>query len=218
MKRFEQHGHGLRRQDTEHPHRIELFPPQAATSGCRSVWFISFALLPTLSIHCVLGASLQLAPPLLPVEQACPLAIPLIFTQDGNSASGIQFDLIYDTTTVDIAFTVSKSTSQSAKRVYTSDLAASGTRFLVIGLNDDPIPDGVLIHLQVSLKNSSDAQFLMFSLSHGVATDRDSHAVPLFLLITAPSTIESTGPSFATPRNFCHGASRNSTLLRTYRW
>ena len=158
-------------------------PRRSGHNGRRQVAF--FGLLSTACIQSVFGASLQIASPLQPIRQGCTLTIPVSFAAEGSSVTGIQFDLHYDTSLLDIQFTVGQATDQAGKRVFTGDLSGSGTRFLIVGINDGPITDGVAVDLKVSLKAPGDPQWVTLAVLNAAATDGDGHLVPFFVVMSA---------------------------------
>jgi uncharacterized protein (TIGR03437 family) len=94
----------------------------------------------------------------LPHSAAAPgssLLLPVSFAAQGDSVSGIQFDLQYDTSVMSISVTVSDASRASGKSLYIANPAPNQIRFVIVGLNRRLIPDGTLCTLFVNLNGNA---------------------------------------------------------------
>ena len=87
------------------------------------------------------------------------------FASPSISVSGVQFDLQYDNAAMSLTATLGDSGTAAGKSMFSVDLAPNKKRFLIIGLNQASIPDGILLTLSVNIKSTASAGVygLMFS-------------------------------------------------------
>lgn len=138
--------------------------------------------LPAWVVYCLLGGAAALGDQLsLPGVSATPgtrIILPVEFRSLGGSVAGVQFDLQYDSAAMSIAATADDAVSNSGKSLYHADLAPNKRRFLVVGLNQNPIPSGTLINLLVYLNSNASSGSYPLIFSNIVATDRYGLAEP----------------------------------------
>jgi uncharacterized protein (TIGR03437 family) len=79
------------------------------------------------------------------------ILFPMTFAAQGASVSGVQLDLEYDGTNLSLAATVGDALRQSGKNLSTVDLASNHKRILIVGPNQNQIPDGTLFNLFVNV-------------------------------------------------------------------
>jgi uncharacterized protein (TIGR03437 family) len=118
----------------------------------------------------------------LPGQSAAPgssIVIPVAFATQGGSVSGVQFDLQYNSSAMSLAATVGDAARNSGKRPYLADLAPDKRRFLVVGFNQNLIPDGTLVNLFVNLNPNAPNGVYRLKLSNIVGTDPDGRAAPV---------------------------------------
>jgi hypothetical protein len=77
------------------------------------------------------------------------ILVPVAFASEDGSISGVQFDVEYDSGAINLNATLGDAARNSAKSLYSADLTVNKRRFLVVGFNQNTIPDGVLIRLLV---------------------------------------------------------------------
>ncbi|MCX6634321.1 MAG: cohesin domain-containing protein, partial [Acidobacteria bacterium] len=134
------------------------------------------------SVACLILTPAALSDELaLPGVSATPgtrLVLPVEFRSLGGSVAGVQFDLQYDSAAMSIAETADDAVSNSGKSLYHADLAPNKRRFLVVGLNQNSIPSGTLIHLLVYLNPNASNGLYPLIFSNIVATDRYGLAEP----------------------------------------
>ena len=98
------------------------------------------------------------------------------FASQASSVSGVQFDVQYDNAAMNLAATLSGPVGTSGKSLYAVDLAPNKKRFLIIGLNQNLIPDGTLINLSVSIGLNAVGGTYALTLSNICGTDPSGHA------------------------------------------
>jgi hypothetical protein len=148
----------------------------------------SVGMLSAMALRSVLGASLQIAVPSEPLAQGSTVAIPIAFAAEGSAVCGIQFDLNYDPSTLEIQFTAGENSERAGKQVYTAALGDAGRRFIIVGVNTQVFEDGVVLDVQVNIKVlGDDSNSVMPALSNAAATDADGQAVPILTVVTEPT-------------------------------
>jgi uncharacterized protein (TIGR03437 family) len=123
----------------------------------------------------LLPATVTLASQLLLTSQSSSpgssVNIPIQFASEGESVSGLQFDLEYDSSAMSLNKTLGDPLRTSWKRVYVVDLDPNTKRFLLIGFNQNPIPGGTLINLFINISQNSTSGPHALKLSNLLATD-----------------------------------------------
>jgi hypothetical protein len=102
---------------------------------------------------------------------------PVTFASQSDSATGVQFDLQYDPTALTLTATVGDAVRFSGKSLYLWDLAPGQRRFLIVGLNRDPVTDGALVNLFVNISPSVPAGSYPLKILNIVASDSFAQAV-----------------------------------------
>ena len=95
----------------------------------------------------------------------------LSFLAQGALVTAIQFDLDYD----DAQLRITASAGPAAFRAE-KDLAVNGKRYVIAGLNQNALSDGVLVVLRLSASGSVAGSYPL-RLTRVVATDKDGRAV-----------------------------------------
>ncbi len=108
------------------------------------------------------------------------ILFPVTFASEGAAISGIQFDLEYDGSTMSFATTLGDSLRQSGKNMYSADLASSRKRILIVGTNQNQIPDGTLFNLFVNVNAAAVQGSYPLKISAIVGTD--PNGVPVAVL------------------------------------
>lgn len=99
------------------------------------------------------------------------------FVSQSSTVSGVQFDVQYDNSVISLAATLADEARSSGKNLYSVDLTPNRKRFLIIGLNQALIPDGILLNLSVNIGPSAPVGVYALSFSNVGGTDPDGHAV-----------------------------------------
>lgn len=127
---------------------------------------------------------LALAPPQvsLPSQSALPggtVVVPVLFAASGNLVSAVQFDLQYDSSAMSVIATLSDSASNANKNLYSANTNSGQTRFLIVGLNQNPLADGALISLSVSLNANISTGTYTLGLSNLASSDPTGSSLPV---------------------------------------
>jgi len=107
-----------------------------------------------------------------PAQTANPgqtLAVPLAFTSAGSSISGVQFDLSWSPP-LHLNVAVGDQLRTSTKLLFTNLVSPGSLRCLVIGMNQDVIPDGELLQLLIGVDSTAAAGTATVGISNVVAT------------------------------------------------
>ncbi|MBZ5581452.1 MAG: hypothetical protein LAQ30_04465 [Acidobacteriia bacterium] len=108
----------------------------------------------------------------------------------GGSASGVQFDLSYDSADLTVAAATGEAAARPGKSLYSAEAAPGLRRFLIVGTGPDSMPDGVLANLTVALKPDTRGESSALPLRPGrkayrleisnvIATDAQGHPVAI---------------------------------------
>lgn len=134
-------------------------------------------LASTLFVH-VLGALASQV--FLPDQSAAPgssVPLPAMFLSQGDSVSGIQFDVQYDSSAMDLIAIVGDAARNSGKSLYYADLTPNVRRFLIVGLSQNAIADGALITLFANLNPNATSNVYPLAFSNVAGTDPYSNPV-----------------------------------------
>jgi uncharacterized protein (TIGR03437 family) len=135
------------------------------------------------------GVSAQI---LLPSQSATPSASILgqvEFSNQSGSTSGLQFDVHYDSSQISLSATLGGPAATSGKSLYSVDLAPNEKRFLIIGSNQNVIPDGTLMNLSVNISPTALTGTYALTLSNVFGTDPEGNP----LLVTGGDGVLTVG-------------------------
>ncbi|MCC6394857.1 MAG: IPT/TIG domain-containing protein [Bryobacterales bacterium] len=107
------------------------------------------------------------------------LTAPLNFTAQGNSITGLQFDLQYDSSVMNVTFTAGEGLRAAGKNLYSVLADYNRRRILVIGTNQNPLPDGVLLNTYINLYPHAKAGTYTFTVTRASATNAAGVNLPL---------------------------------------
>lgn len=119
----------------------------------------------------------QISVPNQPAGAGAGLVMPVLFTPQSDAVSGVQFDLEYDSSVMSVTAVPGDAARQAGKSVYSSDLAPGKKRFIVVALNQTPIPAGTLVTLFVNLNSNAANGRYALTISNAVGTDPDAQPV-----------------------------------------
>ena len=131
-----------------------------------------------LSVFCLSTQCAELS--LEPVATPAGLTVPLVlrFAAAGSTVAALQFDLESDT-----ALTLTANAGSVAlgagKELYSAPVSARRTRFLVVGLNQNVVGDGVVATLNAFVNATTTAGVYPLRLTNVSASDQAGNAVPL---------------------------------------
>jgi uncharacterized protein (TIGR03437 family) len=132
----------------------------------------------------------------LPAEFAAPgssVFLSIGFTGQADAVSGIQFDVHYDQSAMSLVAIVGDAARNSGKTLYQVDVGPDTRRFLIVGLNRTPIPDGVVVGLFANLSQDASGGVYPLTLSNVIGTDNAGQPAPATGLegsVTVQGTVE----------------------------
>jgi uncharacterized protein (TIGR03437 family) len=100
------------------------------------------------------------------------------FSGQGQRVSGLQFDLQWDQG-LDVKLLAGDQLRQSTKLLYTAVIGPRKLRCLIVGMNQDILPDGQLLKILLSIDPHAAPGSSQLALTNTVATTQDSTSVPL---------------------------------------
>jgi uncharacterized protein (TIGR03437 family) len=161
-----------------YPFLVPKFPkkcPRAGQSvipGGRSPKKNASMLVPLVFLpHLLLGGPAQVSLPSQTASPGSSIILPLVFDPKNNSVSGVQFDVQYDNTAMSLTAILGDAAKNAGKLLFEADLAPSRKRFLIVGLNPNPIADGTILNLFVNLNTSAPPGVFPLSFSNTAGTD-----------------------------------------------
>ena len=101
--------------------------------------------------------------------------VPLQFQSEDHRTTGIQFDLDYDKTAMDIGVLSGSAAAAVRHNPYTSE-RTTGKRFIVVDPNRTPFTDGAVINLFIRLKPGISGVYPL-TLLNATSTDVDGNSV-----------------------------------------
>ena len=119
------------------------------------------------------------------------LDVPLSFSASGSTVVGIQFDLQWNQP-FSLSVTVGNQLKTSTKLLYSAVIGKGILRCLIAGVNTDPLPEGVLLNLLISVDPTAEAGVGAITIANLVAANPDGSAAtvesaPLSIQIQASS-------------------------------
>jgi uncharacterized protein (TIGR03437 family) len=138
------------------------------------------------------------------------LVLPLSFASQSASATGIQFDLQYDNSALRVIATVGETARTSGKALDLWDLAPGQRRFLIMGLNRNPLVDGVLINLFVDVSPTAPGGAYQLRLLRVIGTNSSAQGVTV---TGADGSITVQGTAGSGSRLQTAGALNGASLL-----
>ena len=100
------------------------------------------------------------------------------FSSQGQTVSGLQFDVQWDQA-LDLKLVVGDALRQSTKLLFTAPMGTRALRCLIIGMNQDAVPDGQLFKVLLIVDPNAAPGSAQVVISNAVATDPNGRAVPL---------------------------------------
>jgi hypothetical protein len=87
-----------------------------------------------------------------------PVALNVHLSSSADALTGLQFDLQYDASALDVSVEIGPSADAAGKILQTARTPASGQRILIVGFNQKNLADGVIAILHVSVKDGHGAE------------------------------------------------------------
>ncbi|MCC6369268.1 MAG: IPT/TIG domain-containing protein [Bryobacterales bacterium] len=107
------------------------------------------------------------------------LTAPLAFAAQGNPVTGLQFDVQYDSSAMNVTFTAGEGLRAVGKNLHTVQPDYNRRRVLVIGSNQKPLPDGVLLNTFINLYSNAKPGTYALTISSSFATNAAGDNLPL---------------------------------------
>lgn len=105
--------------------------------------------------------------------------MPVLFSpQENTVVSGVQFDLGYNSAVMNVTAVAGDAARKANKNVYSSDPAPNIKRFLIVSLNENPIPAGTLLNLFINLTPGAPADAYTLTISNVVESDPNGQPAP----------------------------------------
>ena len=123
-------------------------------------------------------AAAQLSLPAISAGPGASLIVSALFTPTSD-VSGLQFDLQYDSSAMSLAAIAGNVLRIAGKSVYSRVLNPNEIRFLIVGLNQNSIPQGALLTFVINVSQSAPAGSFTLALSNLVGTTPDGEGAPL---------------------------------------
>ena len=115
------------------------------------------------------GAALSL--PQVSTAPGGSIILPIQFAAQGESVSGLQFDLQYDSAVIALtAAVLGDPARNSLKRLYVADLNSTKKRFLIVGLNQNLIDDGDLLNIFINTAQNAPGGVYTLKFSNVLAS------------------------------------------------
>jgi len=106
------------------------------------------------------------------------VSLSAILTPGSNSVASLQFDLQYDSAGMSLISLPGASARSAGKTIYSVGLSANQTRFLLAGVNQNPIPQGDAIDFIVNLSSNAPSGSHPLTISNFTCSDVLGNAVP----------------------------------------
>lgn len=107
------------------------------------------------------------------------LTAPLTFTAQGAAITGLQFDIQYDSSVMNVTFTAGEGLRAAGKNLYSVQPGYNQRRILIVGSNQKPLPDGVLLNTFINLYSNAKPGTYAFTVSNALATNSAGDGLPL---------------------------------------
>lgn len=137
-------------------------------------WCCTAALFPWFAL-----AAPQISLPVAAASPQSTVPLPVSFVSSGSSISAVQFDVQYDSSQMSLAAVPGDAARNANKNLYVVDIAAGRERFLIVGLNQTPLSDGVLVNLFAIFKPNVPPGSYTVSFSAVSASDQSGSAVTM---------------------------------------
>ena len=157
-------------------------PVQAHWSACLVVWTLLPAHSAVLSLPNQVGSPGQV------------VTTSSAFLSEGQPISGLQFDVQWDQA-LDLKLVAGDPLRQSTKLLFTASIGPRTLRCLIVGMNQDVLPDGQLFKALLVIDPKAAPGLVQLAIKNAVATDPYGQSVPLEAPVTNVQ-IES-GPTVA---------------------
>jgi hypothetical protein len=111
------------------------------------------------------------------VSPGKPAALNVQLTAGAEAPTGFQFDLEFDPASLEVSAEVGPAAKGASKFLQSRMLQPGKLRVLIIGFNQNPIPDGVLAVVRVSYKGTETGKTFPVRLTASSGTNADAKPV-----------------------------------------
>ena len=174
--------------------RVKQHVTGANTGAMKTPLLVRLLLVNACLVCTALAQPAELSLPSVVATPGASLVLPINVASRLSSVAGLQFDLQYDNSALTVTATVADAARASGKTLYFADLAPNQRRFLVQGLNRNPIIDGAVIHLFVAVSPGAPAGAYTPQFSNVVATDPSGQPATL---VAAPGALMIGGTQYS---------------------
>ena len=144
-----------------------------------------------LTWSCLVARSAQISISSVAAPVGGNAAVDVTIAAQGDAVAGLQFDIVSDATLA-ISSTPGVVSANGDKSLSTATLGPGATRFLVVGLNQNVLGDGVLLSLEIPIPADTDTAHQVLHVANAVATDENGSPV---LLSAVDGSISVNGPA-----------------------
>ena len=154
---------------------LRFDPNFSIRKGC---WrFIAIASCFVLARSGALGA--QIAAGSLTLSPATSGMIAVSYSSQGNSVSGLQFDLAFNSGALSVIVVPGPAIGSAGKNLYTASLGAGSSRVLVAGLDQNSLSDGGILTVFVNVAPDAGPGAYTINLTNAIGADPSGNAVPI---------------------------------------
>ena len=128
--------------------------PPSPSPGCprRSTVGVALGLCLASVAGPSLGLCVEVSIPTQVAGTGASLSVPISFASSGEAVSGLQFDLIFSDAALNLSTVTGTAARSSGKTLYFGSHSPHQSRFLITGLNQNPISDGTIVNLFVNVR------------------------------------------------------------------
>ena len=128
--------------------------PPSPSPGCprRSTVGVALGLCLASVAGPSLGLCVEVSIPTQVAGTGASLSVPVSFASSGEAVSGLQFDLIFSDAALNLSTVTGTAARSSGKTLYFGSHSPHQSRFLITGLNQNPISDGTIVNLFVNVR------------------------------------------------------------------
>jgi len=137
----------------------------------------------------------ELSLPNVSASPGASLLLSVRFESRLSSVAAVQFDLQYDNKVLTLTAVVGEAARNSGKALYFTDLALNTRRFLVRGLNQNPIIDGNLIDLFIAVNQAALPRPYTLQFSNVVGSDTSGQQAYVLAADGAVTIVGAPDPS-----------------------
>ena len=122
------------------------------------------------------------------------------FSSEGQPISGLQFDLQWDQS-LDLKLVAGDQLGQPTKLLYTAPVGPRTLRCIIVGMNQDTLPDGQLFQALLVIDPQASPGSAQLTIKNTFATDSSGNSVPLAASVINVQIQNSAPVSVALPSN-----------------